>query len=510
MTDFVAILHRTIGGLADNSPEMREKVFEKARATIKAKLAALDPQPPQSVIDRQLQNLEDAISEVRAEYEPEVDEIDAMFAEETFALEEEIEAVEAQAEPEAVGYGLPRAGELDYAEEVDDRDSDDAYDTADEREPPLDDDLEPVAPVAAARRGRPDPVLSGAGDEDDDFVERPRRAPSLTTSNSAPRRRMGGLVIAAVALVLIAGVAVAAWMNQDRLMALFGNEPAAVTAEGGAGGNGATEIVLAGEGEEEVAAAAPAAPEEEQKLTQRLLPDGNEVDEGPAGGRPSVGEGSSVASASGTAAEGEEALSAGPVAAAEEPAAAEPQLAVGQRAIFYEERTSSAEGSAQTGNTVWTLIQESPGGNAPPEPAIRGEVSIPGSSVQLRLTIRRNADPTLPAGHIIEMIFLTPENFAGGAIDNVLRVALKDTEEATGSALQGIPAKIADGFFLIALSDSPAEMQSNLTMLRTQSWIDIPVMYRSGRRALMTMEKGVPGEQIFQQAIDAWDAATSG
>ncbi len=510
MTDFVAILHRTIGGLADNSPEMREKVFDKARATIKAKLAALDPQPPQSVIDRQLQNLEDAISEVRAEYEPEVDEIDAMFAEETFALEEEIEAVEAQPEPETASYALPRAGELDYADEDDDRYRDGAYDAADEREP-VDDELEPVAPLAAARRGRADPVLSGAGDENDDFVERPRRAPSLTTSNSAPRRRIGGLVVAAVALVLIAGVAVAAWMNQDRLVALFGSEPAAVTAEGATNGNGQTEIVLAGEGEEEVAAATPAAaPEEEQKLTQRLLPDGNEIDEGPAGGRPSVGEGSSVATASGTAAEGEDALSAGPAAASETPAAPEPQLAVGQRAIFYEERTSSAEGSAQTGNTVWTLIQESPGGNAPPEPAIRGEVSIPGSSVQLRLTIRRNADPTLPAGHIIEMIFLTPENFAGGAIDNVLRVALKDTEEATGSALQGIPAKIADGFFLIALSDSPAEMQSNLTMLRTQSWIDIPVLYRSGRRALMTMEKGVPGEQIFQQAIDAWDAASSG
>lgn len=507
MTDFVAILHRTIGGLADNSPEMREKVFDKARATIKAKLAALDPQPPQSVIDRQLQSLEDAISEVRAEYEPEVDEIDAMFAEETFALEEEIEAVEAQ--PQPTGYALPRAGELDYADEDEDGYREATYDAADDREP-VDDELEPVAPMAAARRGRPDPVLSGAGDEDDDFVERPRRAPSLTTSNTAPRRRMGGLIVAAVALVLIAGVAVAAWMNQDRLMALFGSEPASVTAEGGS--EAGTEIVLAGEGEgeEEVAAAEPAAPEEEEKLTQRLLPDGNEVDEGPAGGQPSVGEGSSVATASGTAAEGEDALSAGPADTAETPAAPEPQLAVGQRAIFYEERTSSAEGSAQTGNTVWTLIQESPGGNAPPEPAIRGEVSIPGSSVQLRLTIRRNADPTLPAGHIIEMIFLTPENFAGGAIDNVLRVALKDTEEATGSALQGIPAKIADGFFLIALSDSPAEMQSNLNMLRTQSWIDIPVMYRSGRRALMTMEKGVPGDQIFQQAIDAWEAASSG
>src|SRR5690606_35434001 len=35
----------------------------------------------------------------------------------------------------------------------------------------------------------------------------------------------------------------------------------------------------------------------QEKFTQRLLPDGNEVDEGPAGGQPGIGEGSSVATA---------------------------------------------------------------------------------------------------------------------------------------------------------------------------------------------------------------------
>jgi hypothetical protein len=156
---------------------------------------------------------------------------------------------------------------------------------------------------------------------------------------------------------------------------------------------------------------------------------------------------------------------------------------------------------------VWTLVQESPGNGLPPEPAIRAEATIPGKDIKLRITIKRNADASLPASHIIEMIFLTPEGFPGGGVDNILRIAMKGSEQEAGNPLIGIPAKIADGFFLVALSDGKAETEANLTLLRRQSWIDIPVVYKSGRRALFTMEKGVPGDKVFDEALKAWAAA---
>ena len=184
-------------------------------------------------------------------------------------------------------------------------------------------------------------------------------------------------------------------------------------------------------------------------------------------------------------------------------------VAVGQRAIFYEERTSADQQTAEQGNIVWSLVQESPGNDLPPEAAIRGEASIPGKDIQLRMTIRRNADETLPASHIIELIFITPESFDGGAIDNVLRMTMKQTEEATGSPVLGIPAKIGDGFFLIALADGTAEQDTNLQLMRRTRWIDIPVVYRSGRRALITMERGIPGDKVFEDALRDW-AAKSG
>src|SRR5207302_9434426 len=119
-----------------------------------------------------------------------------------------------------------------------------------------------------------------------------------------------------------------------------------------------------------------------------------------------------------------------------------PPVPAGHQAICSAERTSTAQRSAAPGSIVWSLLQESPGGDRPPEPAIRAEATIPGKDIQLRMTIRRNTDQTLPASHIIEMIFLTPEGFDGGGVDDILRIAMKSSEQDAGSPLIGIPAKI--------------------------------------------------------------------
>ncbi len=105
------------------------------------------------------------------------------------------------------------------------------------------------------------------------------------------------------------------------------------------------------------------------------MEDGSETDPGPAGGEPTVGEGTSVAAANietdggatGTDPEAD-GNSQDPADAATDEAAetgaAAPEgttLPVGQRAIFYEERTTDLQGSAEAGAVVWSLVQESPG-----------------------------------------------------------------------------------------------------------------------------------------------------
>ncbi|RUW32981.1 hypothetical protein EOA37_31335, partial [Mesorhizobium sp. M2A.F.Ca.ET.015.02.1.1] len=386
------------------------------------------------------------------------------------------------------------------------------------------------------------------------------------------RRGYGGLIAAVIALLVLAGGGYGIWLNKTAFGSLFGlggsgnktvsTEPLVKPAPA----KPATETAAA----PSPAPAATGEPADTTKFTQRLTPEGKETDPGPAGGQATIGEGESVAAltsrpppapatapaptgaapapatqtppaaapttdaanptppAAGTAPPTADAATTPPAAGATPPAAAatppaagtapatpapataEATVPVGQKAIFYEERTSTQQGTAEPGSIVWSLVQESPGGDLPPEPAIRAEATIPGKNIQLRMTIRRNTDQTLPASHIIEMIFLTPEGFDGGGVDNILRIAMKSSEQDAGSPLIGIPAKIADGFFLVALNDTKADEDANLTLLRGQSWIDVPVVYKTGRRALLTMEKGIPGEKVFDEALKAWAAKTSG
>ncbi|MCO6391134.1 hypothetical protein GTW25_08850 [Aliihoeflea aestuarii] len=497
MADFVAVLKKTIDGLKDNSPQMRERVYDKARATIDAKLAALNPPPPAAVADRQRQSLEAAIVQVRGEYDVPPPAADPDF-EEDFSnfFGDEPEAQRAPAPSPADAYrdepydeGLAPADERvdddypaesdqpladDYTEDFSERPYSDAY--ADDDRWPADD---------AHRQ-----------DNDFDSEETVTAAQPIYAPRVPPRRKRrpgAGTIASLLLLLLIAGAGYGVWLNRDDFASILGSAPT-------------TEDSVPVAADDDAAtptddqAAAPAETDEE-KFTQRLLEDGSEVDDGAAADQRTLGEGTSIAAV--TPPEDAQGATSGP-AAGQTQDEDQPQLAVGQRAIFYEERTANAEGSAETGTILWSLVQESPGGDLPPEAAIRAEVTVPSRDLQLRMTIRRNGDQSLPASHIIEMIFLTPDNFEGGTIDNVLRVAMKDTEQAAGSPLIGIPAKIADGFFLVALSDSSAEQDANTNLMRRQNWIDVPIVYGSGRRALMTMEKGIPGDRVFQEALRAW------
>lgn len=511
MADFVAVLRKTIGALGDNTPEMREKVYDKARATIEAKLTAISPPPPVAVVDRQRKALEDAIAVLRADY------ADAGEAEKDDGLEDAFAALERPAVPPPPPVERPAASS-------------------------------PAAvPPPLGATGAPSVAVDPAA-ETDDVAEAAPAQPEAVVAAAKERQaesrgsgRHTGLIAALILLLVLAGGGYAVWMNKDDFSRLVGLGPTPAETPAPEGAETAEELVEAEPEpaeeavEEEVAALPPPAEEppaepvepppaaqqpsaaEPEKFTQRLQPDGTEVDEGPAGGQRTIGEGTSVAAvvqpgdpATASDADADTAETAEQPAEGENAQPETPAVAVGQRAIFYEERTSAAQGSAEAGSIVWSTVQESPGGDLPPEPAIRAEATIPGKDVQLRMTIRRNGDQTLPASHIIEMIFLTPDGFEGGAISNVSRISFKETEQAAGNPLIGIPAKIADGFFLIALGDAPAEIEANTALLRRQSWVDIPIVYQSGRRALLSLEKGIPGDRVFQDVLRAWEEATSG
>jgi len=564
MADFVAVLKKTLDNLGETTPEVRARVYDKARSTIAAKLAAITPPPPSSVADRQKRALEDAISSVERDYARTVPASDPLAE-----LEHIFSSIDRN-KNQPSHTRQPVKTEPAWQPAAPAAKPEPSWQKA----TPVPSQKAPTAPSPFDPADNRLPDFDAASNDKGDVFANDEEPVENTFQRLRPaerKRSYGGLIAAAVALLVIAGGGYGIWLNKDAFGKMFSGNGAVVAKVEPAKPAPAKPATTD--------AAAPAAADAEgTKFTQRLTPEGSEVDPGPAAGQSGIGEGESVAAlttppppapapatpappagdAAATAAPtapppadvaapatppaagaapatppAEGAAPATPPAAGAAPAAptdaaatppapaaaapttpaaapAETSLPVGQKAIFYEERTSTAQGSAEPGSIVWSLVQESPGGDLPPEPAIRAEATIPGKDIQLRMTIRRNTDQTLPASHIIEMIFLTPDGFEGGGVDNILRVAMKSSEQDAGSPLIGIPAKIADGFFLVALNDTKADEDANLTLLRGQDWIDVPVVYKTGRRALLTMEKGIPGEKVFDEAIKAWQAKTAG
>lgn len=200
-------------------------------------------------------------------------------------------------------------------------------------------------------------------------------------------------------------------------------------------------------------------------------------------------------------------------AAAESPnkkepqASAKPHVSPATTAILYEERTTSSQGSASIGSAQWNIVLGPPTKNSGAEPIVQAEATFASGDLHLRLAFRRNRDVTLPASHILELSFATSQDFEGGSIASVHGILLKQTEQEPGQRLFGVTAKISDGFFLMALSAVPQEMEANMRLLKAQRWLDIPITYETGRRAVLTLDRGTPGEQAILRALEAWGDA---
>jgi hypothetical protein len=194
---------------------------------------------------------------------------------------------------------------------------------------------------------------------------------------------------------------------------------------------------------------------------------------------------------------------------AEQTAAAAPAgknvlAAVAQRVVLYEEDPGDQQGKRFVGSAVWRTETVSPGAGQPPELAIRADFEIPERNLTASMSIRRNTDQALPASHTIELMFNIPADFPFGGISNVPTILMKQAEQARGAPLAGLVVKVTPTFFLVGLASGEGDAQHNVQLLKERPWFDIPIVYTNGRRAILAVEKGTPGERAFAEAFAAW------
>ncbi|MEZ2131860.1 MULTISPECIES: hypothetical protein [unclassified Sinorhizobium] len=349
-----------------------------------------------------------------------------------------------------------------------------------------------------------------------------------------PKRRrfsIGRIVTYIVILAILGGSGYAAWLNRDALNEMVAGLVSAAR-QGGVAGTQAPPQQTATQNPPAPPAdnsnaqgnAQSAQPQQQEtaaldrnapgstKFTQRLMPDGSEVDVGPASipGQPAA-EGRSVAEQNVASTEAPPAASPAQPPADTTPAAPAqaaqqtPPVGSAQKLFLYEERLGQTSPIAIEGTVVWSLQHEE-GADGRSEPTVQGNVSVPQRNLSALITFKRNSDSSLPASHLVEIVFQLPQNFEGGGVDSVERISMKQTEQDRGDPLIAVPAKITDDFYMVALNDYADARKANLGLLQSRNWIDMPITYRNGRRALLTMEKGQTGGDAFNTAIKEWTA----
>ena len=177
---------------------------------------------------------------------------------------------------------------------------------------------------------------------------------------------------------------------------------------------------------------------------------------------------------------------------------------VPQRAVLYEEDPNNPTGQRFDGTATWSAkVVRGERPNQAPETVIEAVILVPERGMNLRLTLRHNTDTSLPASHTLEVMFKLPDNASFG-IGNVPGLLMKSAENQRGVPLAGTSVKVTTGFFLIGFSVTEDNVSRNVNLLKERPWLDLPIVYDSGRRAILAVEKGETGIAAFTTAFAAW------
>lgn len=168
-------------------------------------------------------------------------------------------------------------------------------------------------------------------------------------------------------------------------------------------------------------------------------------------------------------------------------------------AVLYQEDPQDPHGKRYLGTVTWHVVPAA--GTVPA--SINGDVEID-KRMKATLSLRPNIENEMPASHIMEVKFNWPDDPAHVGVDTLKGLSMKARESGRGAPLSALTAKVTPEFFMIALSAGEVDTKRNVLLLKGKEWIDIPIIYSGGGRAVLAIEKGADGERAFKDAFTAW------
>jgi len=175
-----------------------------------------------------------------------------------------------------------------------------------------------------------------------------------------------------------------------------------------------------------------------------------------------------------------------------------------QKVILYEEDGADPAGKRFDGTTLWRTETVPPGAGEVPIVALRADIEIPEQRLGVRLALTKNDDAGI-SGSSVGIAFSLPPDYSHGGVSRIAGVLMKQAESSRGLPLAGVVVKVASNYFLFNLSSAEVDIRHNVELLKEQSWLDIPIIYNDGFRAIIAVEKGESGDRAFSDAFAAWE-----
>jgi hypothetical protein len=175
-----------------------------------------------------------------------------------------------------------------------------------------------------------------------------------------------------------------------------------------------------------------------------------------------------------------------------------------ERAVLNMEDRESQHGQQYVGGVIWRLQKVAAANNQTADVAVGAEIDIPDCQLKMTMSFRQNLDRSLPASHTMEMKFVLSSDFADNGVSNLLGVLMTAGEGGPAVPLAGLPAKVSDSFYMFGLSNVGGDLSRNLGLLKQSSRFDVALVYKNGKRAILSFVIGASGRRAFDQAFGAW------
>jgi hypothetical protein len=190
---------------------------------------------------------------------------------------------------------------------------------------------------------------------------------------------------------------------------------------------------------------------------------------------------------------------------AEAVASLDPANIAGSQSLLLEASDNGTTGAVPFSGTIeWSKGTDETG-----LPTLVGHASIPARNLGVDVLIRKNSDTSLPASHLMEINFRVSDSFIGGSVAGLPGVLLKNEELVQGTPLVGASARVVGNSFLFALSAAPEDLSQNSSLLTERKWIDLALIYATGKRAIITLEKDATADAMFKEVFAAWGQTAS-